>query len=1063
MFKNMRRLLVVCGLFVGTSLIAYHPMDWSQLRRPCGRERKVIPMSKGEISHNPSDWWQVAWTGVGELREMTVSNFGTIGMFPRPAGWEYWDGQHAYNYGGWDPMPLGWSGEYPAGSRQFYIFSAGLWVGGLYPVIFDEDTVEWEPRVATTAYWSDLGAMSVPEMKDGGEMGSLYDWGLYFSTQRIPTGFGFPNEGSHLFAPPGTDKPDWQVFWPFADSASINPRRRAAGFPHLLLDPAKGDKVSMEDTYAVFGDWLPEEEAQFIWIRGYDVAGLGVRIEQRSYTWNFAYNNAYLYFNYKITNMNDFRLDSVYLGFFIDGDVGAYDDDLIGFDRALNLGYTYDSDATEEGWITAAGGVGAVLLDTPHDLGLTGFTTWLSGDPIDDEAQDERKYRRGLQDTRFMTFDEPKDVRQLSNTGPFTLEPGEEVEITIAVVAGVTIADLKRHTENAISQFNLGYLGPQPPTGPDFTLTPGDRKVTITWDNRAEFSVDPATGEYDFEGYRVYRSRTGIAGSWVMLAEFDIADSQFDNIVCVTYAKGTSTAEISFEGFEDEGSAEFEERFQDAEYLIMFATEDIFTVYNATAEEPYLYNPNALEEGTGFFIVDSIGGIPDSINPGYSSGYYIYMDGFYIRITDGVDDPPRLPHPEAGDLFSIRTFKSGDIGSQLGVRYYYVDVDELDAEDNLILNNGERWFYAVTAFDRGDRINDIPPLESGIVAQSTIPRSDPVDWQRPSITVERRGYGIGDGEISAEVLQIDLVKDMTYTLTFYPSERDFGYAEYWRLEGEGDTVLLDSMPYMRGEQSADLIDGLLFTVETAELPEIDTVYWRTGDPSYRFDASWLADDDREPFDFEIIVGDSMLDAMPRPRWVPFKLMNATLDTPVAGVMWSGALDSIRDGDAITILNYDWERGESAQSVMNLTVVLDEVTDTIYPSIADTFRITVQKPFTEADSFSITTTELTRKAEFPLDNIKVVPNPYYVRAPWDRARYHQKIYFQNLPSAATIRIFNAAGLLIRTIEHEDSLEKGGSAYWDLLTGEKMRIMSGLYIYQVITPEGETHVGKFAVIM
>jgi hypothetical protein len=97
----------------------------------------------------------------------------------------------------------------------------------------------------------------------------------------------------------------------------------------------------------------------------------------------------------------------------------------------------------------------------------------------------------------------------------------------------------------------------------------------------------------------------------------------------------------------------------------------------------------------------------------------------------------------------------------------------------------------------------------------------------------------------------------------------------------------------------------------------------------------------------------------------------------------------------------------------------------------------------------------------VDNITIVPNPYYVRAPWDNNRFNQWIYFQHLPSHCTIRIFTASGLLIRTLRH-DSEEGDGSETWDLLTEENMRAVSGLYIYQVEADDGKTAVGKFAIV-
>lgn len=54
------------------------------------------------------------------------------------------------------------------------------------------------------------------------------------------------------------------------------------------------------------------------------------------------------------------------------------------------------------------------------------------------------------------------------------------------------------------------YQLPQPPRPPKVHAEVADQSVTIYWDkSNAELTVDPVTGERDFEGYRVYRSNPG--------------------------------------------------------------------------------------------------------------------------------------------------------------------------------------------------------------------------------------------------------------------------------------------------------------------------------------------------------------------------------------------------------------------------------------------------------------------------------------------------------------------------------------------------------------------------
>jgi hypothetical protein len=159
------------------------------------------------------------------------------------------------------------------------------------------------------------------------------------------------------------------------------------------------------------------------------------------------------------------------------------------------------------------------------------------------------------------------------------------------------------------------------------------------------------------------------------------------------------------------------------------------------------------------------------------------------------------------------------------------------------------------------------------------------------------------------------------------------------------------------------------------------------------------------------------------------------------------------GDRILVFN---NQTPQKQIIQLNTIVIDS---TRAPGSTAVYYIETNKPFTDSDEYTFSSNRV--RSEYNLDDIIVVPNPYYIRAPWDSNRFNQWIYFQHLPSHCTIRIFTSAGLLIRTMRH-DSEDGDGSAIWNLLTDENMRAVSGLYIYQVESDDGKTAVGKFAII-
>lgn len=97
----------------------------------------------------------------------------------------------------------------------------------------------------------------------------------------------------------------------------------------------------------------------------------------------------------------------------------------------------------------------------------------------------------------------------------------------------------------------------------------------------------------------------------------------------------------------------------------------------------------------------------------------------------------------------------------------------------------------------------------------------------------------------------------------------------------------------------------------------------------------------------------------------------------------------------------------------------------------------------------------------LSAVRVVPNPYLVSSGWEIGLEHQ-LQFTHMPSRATIRIFNVAGELVRTLEHDAGQALAPSiAVWDLKNEDRQLVAAGLYFYHIDSSIGSTQ-GKFIVI-
>jgi hypothetical protein len=91
-------------------------------------------------------------------------------------------------------------------------------------------------------------------------------------------------------------------------------------------------------------------------------------------------------------------------------------------------------------------------------------------------------------------------------SGYFRFEPGEILRFSVGLVFGM---DLEQITNNVVSVqeiYDLNYNFARPPDKPTLFAVPGNGEVLLYWDSIAEESIDPVTGQRDFQGYKLYKS-----------------------------------------------------------------------------------------------------------------------------------------------------------------------------------------------------------------------------------------------------------------------------------------------------------------------------------------------------------------------------------------------------------------------------------------------------------------------------------------------------------------------------------------------------------------------------
>jgi len=138
-------------------------------------------------------------------------------------------------------------------------------------------------------------------------------------------------------------------------------------------------------------------------------------------------------------------------------------------------------------------------------IGLTAFDVFYIGSGV--TFSDPGSIWPRIANSHFDVRLQNGNVSFLYGSGPFPLPPGKTERFSLSLVFGQTLDDLVRHRVAVQQIYNNNYNFARPPDKPHAKIVPGDRRVTLYWDDGPELSYDPfSTPPYDFEGYKVYRS-----------------------------------------------------------------------------------------------------------------------------------------------------------------------------------------------------------------------------------------------------------------------------------------------------------------------------------------------------------------------------------------------------------------------------------------------------------------------------------------------------------------------------------------------------------------------------
>ncbi len=770
--------------------------------------------------------------------------------------------------------------------------------------------------------------------------------------------------------------------------------------------------VSQMDSWSQSNDLDPSQQFE---------AGkpLGVLLTTETYSWNSSFRDMWdiAFISYTVENINPDQKtwENAYIGFAMDPDIGDPTNDLTGCFPDLNIGFAY-----------SAAELTGLELDLEHPPGYVGIK-FLEGPYVDPETgaakmssfrrwgndfapnNDDMRYELLSGETYDLEDSSPADKRIFLSSGPFDLAYGESTRFVVAICFAWPMW-----------YYDSSVRG-QPDRYADYLKIVAENAQYV-FDNNYQFPQPPAIPRIE-----LFPLDQKIVIKW---------DERAEN------------------------------------------------------------------------TVERILSLPDFSDPLDFEGYKLWKS-----MTGAEGSFELLGH---WDKISFDDL-SNQIGSNTGLTHSFVDANVI---------NGKTYFYAMTAYDRGEyqpggygdpEFEVVPPLETGMVfdvnLNAAVPNTPPSNYSDPVMADLELITGNSeevDFTITPEYLLSDSVKDKTFQIRFseVPAFRvdkdiiDQGPDIFITDQSTGDTVCTTwdfPVGYPASTVKSELFNGMRldYTGPNLLTNKVDTVFF----PETKMRVEILLETDHE----ELITPQTSI-----PVSYPYGSYFLPHLYKVEFYELSGYLRIfVYDLDTQDTLEYEmrsfgntWSIASYERLVASIDTVNADTTWSWYnaPSgfknkISDSaagFKIYIPGAFIfikdphreivdgdemyiqlsgvrapiagEKYQFTTIGSQVDDNADI---NIKVVPNPYLVRAAWDIDNDYQKIQFINLPTECTLKIYTVAGDLVKTIQHNDPYssgffgQTGGTLFWNLMTDNNQKISTGVYVFYLDSPFG-SDVGRFAVI-
>jgi len=644
-----------------------------------------------------------------------------------------------------------------------------------------------------------------------------------------------------------------------------------------------------------------------------------------------------------------------------------------------------------------------------------------------------------------------------------------------------------------------GYVVPETPVPPPLTIIPGDRQVTITWSDvnvntpdayytfLHEHNLDPDNRyvQYDFEGYRLYRSYVGPGDAHL--------DKDAEGNPKPIFQCSKSAGNIAYYYVDKKEADQPLQRMQNGQ-KVWYALVPYDKNYDPTTgvqfSLPLLSSGKVWNRSgpTGLYTV-----IPRSDASNFKSaelGAVTYSPADGGDVVEGTtvdlagDGSGKLTEPPKRLMPTIKEISLVPVNNERlsADRTLYLTCSGMDAYDlecpgrimggvrSVEMSEGS--FTSAAKTIEGGAADEQECLFQGPVSNAGIDYALTMSFQGLSYANIRNSlyYYIDPGTYtggelylpSARGCGIDVDPGAWPTNPAYVRSGQFQVT--WKDAGGGELTLE--------------VKDLTRNIDVPFTQYCDTYGWgfqikadfggeiggsrRVGGYGNYFDQAFVK---RIPQAERTV---RMLDKMSSDNTLEFGLW-------VNGCFWSVSLGDKNGGDGITM--------PATGTVWTITNAFgtwnsDKTVFTQYPDmpfLGDRWTVEVKK--------STLTTE-----DADLSKIRVVPNPYVASSFLDLSPDSRRVEFVNLPDRCTIRIYSMGGHLVNVLNHIGANRNGWGNYtdwdrmdassqpmqltgydnhggtepWNLRNRFGTTIASGLYFYHVTDARGKTYTGKFYVI-